>query len=518
MVNRKIKSFVCTESEPIVQTEAGKIRGYISNKVYCFKGVEYAYAKRFHMPQPVAPWEGVKNAHSHGCGCPEMTYSIRGRNDMNQLMIPNRYGPVSENCQNLNIWTKSISSQAKRPVMVWLHGGAYSGGSATHLFSYDGFEMCNEYDTVVVTVNHRLNMLGFFDLSDFGDRYRNSANLGMADLVAALQWVKKNIAQFGGDPDNVTIYGQSGGGGKVITLMQMPAADGLYHRAIIQSGVVRIGQSKEKAKLLAAKTMALLGLDSSAVKEIETMDYEKLSAAIQTAAREMGIQNTFTMWGPVADGEYYTGFPLDVGFRPETKDIPLIVGSCLAEFAEYIPEGDKTKWGEDKKLSLLTEYFGKGAQQVKKEFQKAYPAIDYSYAVCVDNLIRPMLLDFLNRRTEEAQAPVYNYMFAFESTYMGGQLLGHNGELHFTFHNALYVEAMCKPGFTEKLQDEMAGAWAQFAYAGNPNRMGLPMWTAYTQKEKGCLIYGDNTAMAYKHDKDLLEEVEKQWIKPVFHP
>lgn len=156
-------------------------------------------------------------------------------------MVPQRYWSFSEHCQNLNIWTPSIDPEAKKPVMVWLHGGGFFGGCSTQLYSYEGWEMSHNYDVVIVTVNHRLNMLGFLDLSEMGEEYKNSGNLGMADLVEALRWVKRNIAAFGGDPDNVTIYGQSGGGGKVSTLMQMPSADGLYHRAIIQSGVMRSG-------------------------------------------------------------------------------------------------------------------------------------------------------------------------------------------------------------------------------------------------------------------------------------
>lgn len=242
---REKKGFVCEEDYPVVQTTEGKLRGYVDGDVFCFRGVDYAWAERFQMPEPPKSWEGIQDALDYGYGCPEMSYSLKGKSPKGQFMVPQRFWSISEHCQNLNIWTPSIDPEAKKPVMVWFHGGGFFGGCSTQLYSYEGWGMSHNYDVVIVTVNHRLNMLGFLDLSELGEEYRNSGNLGMADLVEALRWVKRNITAFGGDPDNVTIYGQSGGGGKVSTLMQMPSADGLYHRAIIQSGVMRSGFLEE---------------------------------------------------------------------------------------------------------------------------------------------------------------------------------------------------------------------------------------------------------------------------------
>lgn len=508
MYKRKVNKFICTETEPVVSTTAGQLRGFKSDDVYNFRGIEYAQSKRFHMPEPVAPWEGVKDALNYGYGCPEMTYSLRERQDLDLLIVPGRIWAVSENCQNLNVWTKSISPSAKRPVMVWLHGGGFFGGSATHLYSYDGYEMANENDVVVVTVNHRLNMLGFLDLSAYGTQYQHSGNAGMADLVAALQWVCDNVANFGGDPDNVTIYGQSGGGGKVTTLMQMPSADGLYHRAIIQSGVMRMAKSSDSARQLTAKTVEVLGLNSQNITEIETMDYDIVASAIKKASAELG-GSPMGMWAPVPDGEYFVGAPLNVGFRPETRHIPVMVGHCLAEFPSCLPKGDKTQWTDEQRFNCLKESFGDGAEEVKSEFIKAYPEVDWSYAVAADFIVRPAVLEFLDQRCAQADAPAYSYVFTFESPLMGGQLPGHNGELHFMFHNAAYMDAMSKPGTTERLQDEMAGAWAQFAYAGNPNRAGLPMWEAYTPDNGACMAFGDVTVLKHGHDLGLMEAFKK---------
>ena len=210
LYRNKARRFLCTATEPVVRTTAGQLRGYRSDDVYVFRGIPYATAKRFQMPQPIEPWEGIRDALAYGPGNPEMTMSLESREELDQLMVPGRIWSISEAPMNLNVWTRSIDPGARRPVMVWLHGGGFSGGSATHLYSYDGYQMADLYDVVLVTVNHRLNMQGFFNLSAFGGVYAHSGNAGMADLVAALEWVRDNITAFGGDPDNVTIYGQSG--------------------------------------------------------------------------------------------------------------------------------------------------------------------------------------------------------------------------------------------------------------------------------------------------------------------
>ena len=230
------KTFYCNKSGPIVTTKAGKLRGFVVDGTYTFHGIRYAVAKRFHQPEPVPAWEGVKDALAYGYVCPLLEQD----EPSNEVMIPHRYWPMDENCQYLNIWTQSLDENAKKPVMVWLHGGGYFAGSSIEQVAYEGDALAAYGDVVVVTVNHRLNILGYLDLSDYGEEYANSGIVGMEDIVMALKWVRDNIDQFGGDPDNVTIMGESGGGAKVRALLQMSSADGLYHRAIIQSGIREI--------------------------------------------------------------------------------------------------------------------------------------------------------------------------------------------------------------------------------------------------------------------------------------
>ena len=245
--------FECGKNAPKATTKAGVLRGFTLDGVHTFHGIKYADAKRFEMPQPVAKWEGVKNADSYGFTCPLMYDDAPG----GELRYHHGYWPSDENCQYLNVWTTDMS--ARKPVMVWIHGGGYSFGSCLELGAVDGDSLCRHGDVVVVTLNHRLNIIGFFDLSAYGEKYKYTANLGMADLVAALQWIKENIAQFGGDPDNVTLFGQSGGGGKIQTLLQMPSAEGLFHKAITQSGFYRVNDLKNAAKALPQAIFDYLG-------------------------------------------------------------------------------------------------------------------------------------------------------------------------------------------------------------------------------------------------------------------
>lgn len=507
MNKRRTDRFISRDDYPIVTVKQGKLHGFQDGDVFCFRGIPYAKTERFQQPQEPDAWEGVREASDYGHGCPEMTYSIERQHPSHELIMPRKLWCMSEDCTNLNIWTKSIDANAKRPVMVWLHGGGFSGGSATQLYAYEGWEMANEYDVVLVTVNHRLNVLGFFDLEEYGEKFKNSANAGIADLVAALKWVKENIAAFGGDADNVMIYGQSGGGGKVTTLMQTPAADGLYNKVAIQSGVMLGGPRNPKAKEIVSLSLETLGITRENIDDVATVDYEILCAAVREAYEKFGL-NPYMAWGPKEDGEFYLGSWENIGFRKENCHIPIIVGSCLAEFASS-PAGNKARWSDERKMSCLTARYGEDAGRARELFEKAYPEIDWTYACAVDARCRTATLRFLDQRVREAQAPVYNYLFNFESPALGGRLPSHSGELHFMFHNAFYAEGAVKEGVTERLQNEMAGAWAQFARTGDPNGEGLPAWPPYTAQKRSCMCYNDVTMVKENHDADLLELAQK---------
>ncbi|MCF0128302.1 MAG: carboxylesterase/lipase family protein, partial [Pseudobutyrivibrio sp.] len=260
MYPRKLsKSVISNPDFPVVETTKGKLRGLLEDDVFIFRGVQYAKAKRFQMPQEVDAWEETREAIVFGPVCPEMHTPIAH----DQYNVPHYHYVQDEECHYLNIWTKHIDASAKKPVMFWIHGGGYFSGSSIELYAYDGYELCDFGDVVVVSVNHRLNCIGYLDLSAYGDEYKYTGNLGQVDLVAALRWVHENIEAFGGDPDNVTIMGQSGGGGKVSALLQTPSAMGLFHKAVIQSGLFEgSGDStKERSNELAAMVVKELGLE-----------------------------------------------------------------------------------------------------------------------------------------------------------------------------------------------------------------------------------------------------------------
>ncbi len=268
--------FARDEKTAVVTTEAGKVRGYLYNGISIFKGIRYAQAKRFHAPEPVRPWEGVWDASNYGFVCP---YVDKKPWLSQELYLPHRYWITDEDCQNLNIWTPACDGE-KRPVLVWLHGGGFNMGSAIEMAAYDGENMCRLGQVVVVSVNHRLNLLGYFDLSDFGEEYANSGNAGTDDLIAALRWVRDNIERFGGDPENVTLFGQSGGGAKITALLQSPGADGLFAKGINMSGVLQngvVGSYAKSGRRLGEVMMQELGVHG--VKELETVPYEALAAA-----------------------------------------------------------------------------------------------------------------------------------------------------------------------------------------------------------------------------------------------
>lgn len=500
-----IKSFVCTKDTPIAETKAGKLRGMIIDGIYTFRGIQYATAERFMPPKPVEPWEGVVDCQDYGYVAP-LIKQPRFRGDAVML---HRYWTSSENCLFLNVWTDKMEPSAKKPVMVWLHGGGFSMGSSNEMYSYEGENMARDKGVVMVTLNHRLSILGFLDMSEFGEEYSHSGNVGMEDIVEALRWVKDNIAQFGGDPDNVTIFGQSGGGGKVQTLMQMPSADGLYHRAIIMSGVLNFANnSKEKAQAVARKIVEKLG----GLEAAKTKDFFYLAEA--SAAVE--AEGTPISWAPVAGCGDYAGGWDTVGFRPETKNIPVMVGSVINEFFFDTSVIDKGALTEVELKQNLSERYGEDTDEALALFRKTYPGIKPYYAKGVDVRFRIPTLQFIDARVAVADAAVYNYLTAHESAYKGGRITNHNDDLPFVFRNEGGYGALhnADTSLDTKIKEELSSSFTAFAATGNPNNAAIENWEPCEPGKHATFLFWDGKSETrVNHDAELIKMGKKHEMK-----
>lgn len=513
-IKKQTSKVIHDYDNPIVKTTAGALRGIICDETYIFRGVQYATARRYQQAVPVQPWTGIREACFFGYMPPELNrYNIGG-----EYVCRHVYLPQDEDCLSVNIWTQSLDPQAKKPVLFWMHGGGFDEGCGINHYAYDGEEMSKFGDVVVVSVNHRLNVLGYLDLSAYGKEYANTANLGQDDLVCALRWVHDNIAFFGGDPDNVTIFGQSGGGGKTTTLLQMPSADGLYHRAIVMSGV--FGKQEKPfgpddggkmSQLLAERILKKLGLTANTVKKIETIPYYDLALATNAARNEVSSEiGTRIGFHPIADGKFYLGDPFDVGFRDETKHVPLMVGSVIAEFLNPVsdPRAQVTsryKWDASLTNELLRAKFGDRTPALVQAFATAYPNRIPADLLFVDSMVRKASVEFAQLRAAMSQAGTYNYLFCHELPDMGGSIPGHNCDIPYAFHNAQYLEPFYLPGATEHVQDTLCGAFVNFARTGNPNGEHVPHWEAVTPENYATMVIDIRSETRFGHDRALMD-------------
>ena len=494
--------FTCNRTAAVVRTDAGSVRGYTYNGLQIFKGIPYARARRFHAPEPVAPWEGVMDATSYGYVCPLLS-SDRPNGE---LYVPHRYWPMDEDCLNLNLWTPGLDDHA-RPVLVWLHGGGYEAGSAIEQVAYDGANMARLGDAVVISINHRLNILGYFDLSDFGEEYANSGNAGTDDIVAALKWIQANVARFGGDPARVTVFGQSGGGGKVTTLLQTPAADGLFARGINMSGVIGLlGDEKGSGREMAEALMAELGLRS--VRELETVDYRLLARAylkLRPAFRQAGKY----VGGKPHPNAFYLGDPCSVGFREETRQIPLLVGSVFGEFLSFSPSPyDRAAMTPAEQEAAVREVLGEeGAQALLPLFRKAYPERNVIDLLRLDFIFRAPEIEYIARRAAMNRC-TFSYLFNMDQYLYGGSTPWHCCDIPYVFHNMDLVEHTHRPdgnnALAERIQEQVFSSVMAFARSGNPETDLLPAWPACRPECEATMVIGEHCEIREDFDHRLI--------------
>jgi para-nitrobenzyl esterase len=500
----------------IVDAVSGKLQGFIHNGTYIYRGIPYAKAERFMPPTKVTKWEGVRTALTYGHVSPQVVSNTF--NDIVEFAGPHFYWLQSDDCQNLNVWTPAINDGKKRPVLVWFHGGGFSTGSSIEQPAYDGENLSKRGDVVVVSVNHRLNVLGFLDLSAYGDKYKYSGNLGIMDLVAALEWIRDNISNFGGNPANVTIFGQSGGGGKVSTLMAMPAAKGLFHKAVIQSGASRRRTAEQKTtRRIAELTLQQLGLDKTHIDQLQKVPYDRLAEAsdkaLKQASEEFGEKGLFgmgMMLSPVMDNDYVPVHPFYAEAPAQSKDIPLMIGSTLNEFG-VIPSSDpKLKgsqdWGLDQWKAYFKEKYGSKSDALMAAYQKAYPDLKPIDWLKVDSSLRTGSIALAQLKADQNGAPVYMYLFAWKTPIMDGYLkASHCAEIPFVFDNIARSEQVTGGGKAAyALAEKVSMAWIDFARYGNPYHKGLPDWPAYTRANGATVIFDNTCVVRNNHDKELM--------------
>lgn len=488
------------QKEPIVKTTQGSIAGSFDDGVFSFKGIPYAKADRFMPPQAPDAWEGVRDAKAFGP----------------IAMQVNAWSPeTAMNEQKLftvNVWTRGINDGKKRPVMFWLHGGGFSVGASDDPIT-DGKMLAQKGDIVLVSVNHRLNIMGFLDLSAFGDQYANSANVGMLDVVAALQWVNKNIRNFGGDPKNVTILGESGGGGKVGTLLSMPAANGLFHKAIIQSGTLLNVMTKEKSLLVGNALVEQLGLTKETISDINKIPYKKLvEAGNKALEKTVGLRTpgstTMVGFAPVPDGVNLLQQPFSPDFADISKNIPILIGTTLNELVR-VAYAEKTLAMEEAK-KRLEKIYGDKTDTYIQLFKKTYPDATPQDLVSIDTLFRPNTIITADARSAKTTAPVYNYLLTWKSDVDNSSKGSFHGlDIPLAFKNIELGKHWTGTSDEAKvLAEKMSSAWINFAKTGNPNDKSLPAWKPYTRENGETLIFDKETKIVNNNDRELMQLIK----------
>lgn len=489
----------------VVETTAGKIRGLkvTDGKVQCFKGVPYgastAGGGRFMPPAKPQPWTKVRETTAYGLRAPQLDSQFHGVVPPEvEAMDPG--GPMGEDCLVLNLWTPSVGRGHKRPVMMWLHGGGYTTGSGAFII-YDGTELARKHDAVAISINHRLGVFGYLYLAELGgEKYAQASNVGMLDIVAALEWVRDNAEAFGGDPNNVTIFGQSGGGGKVSALMAMPPAKGLFHRAIVESGANVRGLPKEVATKSATAFMAKLGLQPNQVDQLQQLPMDQLLATMgaMTGNGMPGGPGGLAL-APVVDGTTLPVNPFDPVAPAISADIPLLIGTVETEVT-FFP-GQQLDPIDDADLHRRVKGFvRKASDEQVDQLIAAYRAgrprasnTDLFLIIASDATFRAGVVTEAERKAAPGNAPVYQYYFTWRSPVRDGKLRTfHTLEIPFVFDNVDAAKSMTGDGQDRyALASKVSGAWVAFARTGNPNHTGMPEWPAFDNRRRAVMILND---------------------------
>ena len=472
----------------ITQTQYGLVQGYILDDVYTYLGIPYGAptggANRFLPPQEPESWEGIRPALFYGNDAPQ-GHDNKWKNNASTFTDHWNYFDYSEDCLNLNVWTPAPDGK-KRPVMVWMHGGGFAAGNSIEQDGYHGANLAREGDIVFVSVNHRLNAFGFSDLSSCGNpAFKESGNVGVLDLVAALKWVHNNIANFGGDPGNVTIMGQSGGGAKVCDVISMPSAKGLVHKAVALSGNATTATDPALSSAIGAAILKKVGGN---VKKLQDMPWEEYYALANEVAAGFsgGMMGGFS---PVADGDV---LPADGFFKDDVAaNVPLILCTTTSEFALSKENAQMEAMSFEDAVALVRDSFGQPeAEAVLKAYQEAFPNKKPIELVNLTVAQRKNVLATADAKCKQG-APVYLAWFDYNAPLFNGRIRAfHCSDICYWYKNTdLMVTHTGGGSEPRKVSDQMSAALLAFMRTGDPNCPEIPQWPAYTPEEAPTMIF-----------------------------
>ncbi len=487
--------------DPVVETSTGKVRGLFDRGVNVFKGIPYGGPvdgpARFAPPARAEPWPGVRDALEYGPTAVQDPDAFGLSPELIALLPVRETIPMRENCLVLNVWTPAVNDGRRRPVLFWCHGGAFIAGSGSSAW-YDGRNLCRKGDVVIVTINHRLGAFGYLHLEDIDHRFAASGNAGMLDIIAALEWVRDNIAGFGGDPGNVTIFGESGGGAKVSVLMAMPGARGLFHKAIIQSGPAVEMMSRPDATATAKQVLDELGLATNRVDELRRIPADRLLEAQIAVLKKINLMSFANRrrvgFNPVIDGTILPAGPFAPAAPESSSHVPLMIGTNKDEMTLFFA---LAPWIEGMDEALLRErvrmFVGDRGDSLLALYQRARPydsPRDLMMAIATDAGMRIPSLTMAARKTALSGAPVFVYLFTWETAVMGGRLKSpHALEIPFVFDTLESAPLTGDSPARFALADMMSSTWLAFARAGDPNNPTIPHWPPYSTGERPTMIF-----------------------------
>jgi len=502
----------------IAETTNGKVRGFIHKDIYNFLGIPYGAnttgKNRFMPPQKPEPWTDIYPAVYWPNAAPQLTENFFSRDRYLAFTDYWHYDDISENCLGINVWTPGYNDNIKRPVMLWIHGGGFTSGNSIEHPEYHGENLSRFGDIVFCSLNHRLGPLGFSDFAGIGgEKYAASGNVGMLDIVEALEWIRDNISNFGGDPGNVTIMGQSGGGAKVCTLTAMPSAKGLFGKAVALSGTgLRVGE-KENSEKLASYIMKEAGLAPSQIDKLQEMPWRDYYALTNNAVRKMrqesGAIGMMGGFSPVADGTYVSQHPFSPEASPLSKDIAMIVCSTFYERSpsSFDSSLEDITMDEAKEMVKTTRGFsripfGDNASAIIDAYARCFPDRKPIEILSMVISNRKSQIDLCNVKYIQNGAPVYLAWFGWNPPVFDGRLRAfHTMDISFWYYNTdVQISHTGGGARPRNLSAKMASTLVQFMKTGDPNGGGLPDWPGYTAENGETMILDDISEV--KNDPD----------------